>query len=78
VQVKGYIAGQRVSSVELTSSSLSREISLNLGVVRGSAKVTVDWNEKNIKANVERCERRWVPFRWRWICRTSESIIYRW
>jgi hypothetical protein len=78
VQVKAYLAGQRIGAIELSPSSLSREWSANLGVVRGKAKVTVDWNARNVKAEVQRCKREFRFPSWRWVCQNSNNVIVRW
>lgn len=78
VQAKAYLAGQRIGAIELSSSSLSKEVSLNLGVVRGKAKVTVDWNAKNVKGKATRCYREFRGLSWRWTCIDGTSTIATW
>ncbi len=78
IKVTAYLLGQRIGRTELTQNDLTKEVSANLGVVKGSAKVTVNWNAKKVTAKLKHCKKRWVGLSLRWSCSEKESTLARW
>ncbi len=78
VKVKVDLMGQRIGTVELNATHVSQEISANLGLVKGSAKITVNWGSRKVKADLKHCYKEFHGFSLRWKCEQSDYIIASW